>query len=424
MFATLIACLLYLSLQEPTVDRAGNSAAEQQTDEALQKQVEGLIKQLNSDSIVERNDAEKSLIALGPPILGLLKSASGEAGQRIARVRNILERQAIEKNTEGRLVSLDGEMTVTDALKELEKQSGNKLIGIEGREKKINLELKDVPFWQALDKILDEGQLTVDDYGGGGEALQIIPRVETANDRSGNVHYQGIFRIAPARLSVAKNLENPELDLFRLTLKVSWEPRLRPISLNIPLDIVKVQDDVGDDVPLSRTEGTVGASVQNVPGVELTLPVQLPSREASAVSVEGELTAVVPGRLEEFEFANLKSPKKQKIQRGEATITFEGMQRNNDLHGARIRVQFENPQNSMESHRGWIYSNQAYLVTADGVKIETINMEMFNQGENGVVFNYLFDIQEVPDGLKLIYKSPAAIVSLPVKFSLRGIELP
>jgi hypothetical protein len=425
-----LACLCLVIQDEPASSPTDAQAVIESSDSKekispeLSKKVDELVRQLDADSLLDRNQAEKALIDLGPDIINLLKPGSGEAGQRIDRIRNTLERQLIETTTQATRVTLAGKMTVADALAEISKQTGNKFIGAENRDQELDLELLELPFWEAVDTVLDNAKLTIDDYGGDGLAVQIVTRSDFATDRLGQVDYEGIFRISPARISLAKNLENPAFDAFRVTIRVAWEPRLQPISINVPLSELTVKDEIGDEIEPLRAEGTVGTSINKQPSVEITLPISMPSPEAESISISGEITAVVPGRIETFEFVDLKNPRKQKIERGQAVVTFEGLEKNHDLHAAKIRVRFENSANSLESHRGWIYSNEAYLIDATGRRIEAIGLEMYRQTEQDIGLAYLFDLQEIPDGLKLVYRSPAAIVSLPVKFEISKLKLP
>ena len=393
-------------------------------DAELKEKVESLLLTLDSDDAIERNRAEKELIALGPGILKLLKSAPGELGQRIDRIRNTLERVMIDETSQPSRVTLKGTMTAAAAFSAIAQQTGNQFLEIEDRAQEIELNLNEVTFWEAVDTVCDQAKLTIDDYGGRGEALQVIARSENAPDRKSNATYKSIFRLSPARVSLARNLENPDFDAFRVTMRVAWEPRLKPINLSVPFDSLVVKDDVGEIVEPLRAEGTVGTSVGEEPSLEITLPLELPDPIAESIRVSGKVQAVVAGGIETFEFKNIENPRKQKIERGQVVVELEGMAKNQDLYGARIRVRFEDSANSLESHRGWIYSNEAYLLDSEGRKVEALGMEMYRQRASDIGLSYLFDLQELPDGMTLIYRSPAAIVTLPVEFDLEKIVLP
>ena len=98
---------------------------------------------------------------------------------------------AVEATTKTALVSLSGEMPVSKAIAELSKQSGNPLVDYreklnqEVRDPMIKVELKDVPFWQAFDTVLDAAGLSVYDFDEEKGALAYVARGDGAVPRVG-----------------------------------------------------------------------------------------------------------------------------------------------------------------------------------------------------------------------------------------------
>jgi hypothetical protein len=78
----------------------------------------------------------------------------------------------------------------------------------------------------------------------------------------------------------------------------------------------------------------------------------------------------------------------------------------------------------LESHRGWIYANPAYLINAEGEKIEVAGLEATREGPDEVGLSFKFAIDKPPTGYKFVYKTPAAILKMPVEYELKNIELP
>jgi hypothetical protein len=92
-----------------------------------------------------------------------------------------------------------------------------------------------------------------------------------------------------------------------------------------------------------------------------------------------------------------------------------------------MRVQFDETAGALESHRGWVLQNVSYLVGADGERIEHVGFETTHQSEVEIGMAYLFELPEVQDSLAGIaweYKSPAAIMQLPIEYELTDIRLP
>jgi hypothetical protein len=91
-----------------------------------------------------------------------------------------------------------------------------------------------------------------------------------------------------------------------------------------------------------------------------------------------------------------------------------------------MRVQFDKAANALESHRGWIFNNECHLIDPKGNQIENAGVEANLLDVNEVGLSYKFDLGEAKSlaGFKFVYKTPAAIIRIPVEFELKGIDLP
>ncbi len=87
-------------------------------------------------------------------------------------------------------------------------------------------------------------------------------------------------------------------------------------------------------------------------------------------------------------------------------------------------VEFGEAQGALESFRGWILSNEAYLLDANEKRLENVGLNTYAIRPNGVGIAYLFQINANPDDYKLIYESPAAISKQTIAYELKDIELP
>ena len=52
------------------------------------------------------------------------------------------------------------------------------------------------------------------------------------------------------------------------------------------------------------------------------------------------------------------------------TVTLQQVRPNDEAHEVFVRAQFDTAANAMESHRGWIYKNAAYLLDKDGTRLD------------------------------------------------------
>ena len=74
------------------------------------------------------------------------------------------------------------------------------------------------------------------------------------------------------------------------------------------------------------------------------------------------------------------------------------------------------------SHQGWVFENEIFLQDASGEREESIGFETLQQDNSKVTVRYLF--LEDPGNRMLVYKTPAAIVKMPVTIELKKIPLP
>jgi hypothetical protein len=105
---------------------------------------------------------------------------------RLQRVRGALVNVAVASATKPSLVTLSGEMPVSEAIAKISEQTGNKLVDYrqrfnqEGANPKIKVALEKVPFWQALDTVLDAASLTIYNYDEEKGALAYTSRGDNA----------------------------------------------------------------------------------------------------------------------------------------------------------------------------------------------------------------------------------------------------
>ena len=157
----------------------------------------------------------------------------------------------------------------------------------------------------------------------------------------------------------------------------------------------------------------------------MQLPLALPERSVNKIaSLTGQLSALVPGREEVFEFSNLGAAQSVEQSRAGVTVVLEQVRKNVDVYEVRLRVRFDQAGNALQSHRNWIYSNEAYFVGPDGQRIEHAGLQAFRQDENEVGVAYLCDRENGLTGCKFVYKTPAVLIQMPVAFELKDIPLP
>lgn len=403
----------------------------------LATQVQRLVRQLDDEQLARREAAEKGLVELGPKALSLLPPNSprltAEMRERLGRVRRQLEIALAESAAEPTRVTLSGSMKLSEALAAIEKQTGNAVFdyrgdfGQEGTNPTIELDLKDVSFWEALDKVFDEATMTLYHYSGRENALAMVARAaESELPRFGRAAYAGRFRLEGTSIVASRDLRNPSNHSLRLTLEVTWEPSLNPIVLIQPLDQLVALDEDGRPLVIEGTDGALEIAVEGkATATEFDINLQLPPRDAQKIaSLQGKMTAIVPGRVETFEFENITAAKNVVQRRGGVAVVVEQTRKNDELWEVRMRVEFDKAANALESHRPWVFDNPAMLVAPDGTEYSYDGLEETRRESNIAGVSYKFVLDEEPKGYKFVYQTPAAIMKLPVEFELKNIELP
>jgi len=412
---------------------------------SLGDRVEQLLRQLNNDEASRREAAEQTLLQLAPTgsaeqcdaFLGLLpKPADGmpaEVQLRLARIRKHIETQQSGRALAASRLTISAQaMELGELFEKIHAQTGNRLtdhreqFGQKTTPRLVTIELTDAPFWTALDQILDVASLTVYPFSGE-ETLAIIDREQGGLPRAKGVSYAGPFRIQAVNVVARRNLRSPAQQDLRVKLEIAWEPRLRPIALSQPIESLVVTADDGRRVAPANTEAVLSVEVQ--PGshaTELTIPLVLPPRTVSKLaSFQGKMSALVPGKLVEFKFQNLDHPKSTTQSRGGVTVQLQGVRKNQQLWEIHMRLQVDSAETGLESHRGWVFSNRTYLLNKEGEIIDHAGFETTLQSKNEVGFVYFFDLPN--DDLSQytwVYRTPAAIVRMPVEYTLKDIPLP
>ena len=223
--------------------------------------------------------------------------------------------------------------TIADQRERLDQQSGDPM---------IKVDFQQVPFWQALDQVLDQTDLTVYPYVEQ-DAVGFENRPEGDLPRTKRqVSYSGAFRMEAMELLGKRNLRNGEDRRLQLTMEVAWEPRLDPITIQQRMSDIKALDDAGNVIELETTDSVLEPQV--LPGdltTELLIPLKLPDRGVKQIaSLKGKLTAMVPGRVETFRFADLAARGVEQRKAGVAVI-LDQVRRNNEIWEIRVLIRFD-----------------------------------------------------------------------------------
>ncbi|MEX0711271.1 MAG: hypothetical protein WD278_02910 [Pirellulales bacterium] len=404
--------------------------------EDLAPEVRKLVRQLDAPEKALRDEAEQKLIELGVAALSLLPETTdrtpAEVALRLERIRSRLERTQAEAAVNGSTVSLEGSgLSLAEVFEAIEKQTGNKLVDFreqfnqEPAPLKLALDVENMLFWQALDQVLDQANLTIYSYGAE-EGLAVVGRSNSQLPRFGRANYAGSFRIEATEFSAHRDLRDPNSHTMQLGIEAAWEPRLKPVVIIQPAGAIEAMTDAGEPLPIAGGDTEMEISVSpGATSADLFVNFELPDRGVKRIaSLKGKLSVVLPGRIETFRFGNLEKAKKVERRKAGVTVVLDEARKNNEVWEVRVRVVFDKASGALESHRGWIFNNEAYLEAPNKETIASGSLETTRQTETDVGIAYLFD---VPDGLKgytFVYRTPAAIVTVPIEYELKDLELP
>jgi len=403
----------------------------------LSSQVRRLVRQLDVPQLAQREAAEQKLIELGPDVLDLLPGSSqrvsAEVAQRVARIRQTLQRTVAESAGQASRVTLQGEMPLSEILAKIEGQTGNKIV-LRGAHRpgdrqaggpELKVDFDKTPFWQALDQVLDQAGLDVYPYGEQ-KAVYVTPRTGAESSRAGRASYSGPFRFEAVMIQAQRDLRNPVNELLRLTLEIAWEPRLAPVTLQQRMADVEAIDENGNSLTVDARH-----AVSEVPvtpdsmAVPLEIPLKLPPREVKRIArLKGTLTTLLPGKVETFRFGDLEKAEQVEERIAGVTVMLEQVRKNREVWEVRIRVRFDEAGEALESHRNWIYDNEVYLEDPSGKPIAWATFETTRQEENEVGVAYYFSVDGPLTGHTLVYKTPSLILSTAFDYEITDVELP
>jgi hypothetical protein len=414
----------------------------------LAARVERLVRQLDAPQLAERNAAEEELATLGPDILRLLPQTahalSAEAELRLARIRLKLQQAQAAASLQPSRVTLHGEaMPLAKILAAIQEQTGNRIVDARPQatarlsDPKLKVDFHEVPFWRALDQVLDQAGLTIYPFGDD-HAARAVPAVAAEALRSGRASYAGPFRFEVTSVLAQRDLRRAAqsgtgpigrraIGVLRLELEVAWEPRLRPIVFRQRLADVRAIDDRGEPLGVLSSQADLEVPVEPGPIAKvLSIPLALPPREVRKIArLEGTLEALVPGKPEGFRFQNLAGAKNVEQRIAGATVLLEQVRKAPKGWEVQILLRFDRTEGALQSHRNWVLRNPAFLQGRDGKRIAPVpSPETTQRDASAVGIRYVFADQGPLDQYAFVYETPTAIFSLALEYEIKDVPLP
>ncbi len=395
-------------------------------------QVRRLVRDLEADRLEDRDAAERALVALGAEVVPLLPaidaSTSGELKIRLQRIRQSFDDQSMQAFFRASTVTLSGTMSLSEAIREISLQTGNQITlqgedGVSGAE--VTLQAEEAPFWEVMDSVLAQANLRINAFGATDSSLVLAPGA-TYNAETPQAFYKGPFRIDVLFVQATRRFGVAMDGQLQVSVQLSWEPRLQPVYVQIPMSSIEAK--IGEDEVLASVNPAAAPEIPlNYGGCSAQIDLQLerPARSVSSIaSLAGELIMAVPSEKHEYQFTKFANGARQMQEFGEVKVLLEGARRNGKVYEMRLRVQMANAQGALDSFRGWVLSNEAYMLDPNGNRVENLGFNTYAMTEDSVGIAYLFQINGDPDDFTLVYVSPASVSKQAVQYRLNEIILP
>jgi hypothetical protein len=413
-------------------------------DAALRDRVLQLVDRLDSGAKQSQDAAQASLIKLGPKILPLLPDAATaktpERKQRLEKIRTTLKEMEPDVTTAASKVTIKAKgIRLSEALQQLQKQSGNAItdmreqLGAEVTNPAIDLDIQGKTFFEALDMILRQGEVT-STYATGDGSIGIMaggamdaPAGSPAPKKvEPMLQYIGPFRIELKQVNLNRDFST-SATTGNLQLEVAWEPRLRPMLLKLDYENLKILDDRKKEVaPQVNMEASEVVVRPENPSSEINLNVAAPERDAKKIAslkVKAELT--IPAGIKTFKFPSL-AEKNVTSKQGDVTLTLEDTEIDEQVWKVNVTLTYPGEGPAFESYRQGLFNNRLWLQRADGSRFEH-NGGFSNTASDGgkLGFEYLFvDAPGKPADYQFVYESPSKVITIPLEFEFKDIPLP
>lgn len=416
-------------------------------DAALRDRVSQLVDRLAAPRAGDRDAAEGALVALGAKALSVLPDAAtitdAEQKQRLERVREAIT-QAVEAQAfSGSKVTIQGQgIRLSEALQQLQRQSGNvitdqrELMGEETTNPAMDLDIVDQPFFQALDTICEASGMQPGFYTGDGSiGILTAPPKQVGDDptnasgRKNFIVHEGPFRIQFKQIVTSLDLITGR-SAANAQFEVAWEPRLRPMLLELKSGEVEIRDDRGNAVAPSVAEESSSVVLRpENPAAEVNLNMNAPDRQAQRLaSLKVAARMTMPAGVRAFTFPDLTKPVRQT--QGEVSVSLDSATVEEHVWKLRVTLEYPGGGPAFESYQQGLFNNRLWLLRRDGGRLEHTGAHgggFSSLGSDGgkMAFEYLF--VDVPGNMAdygLVYETPSRVEAVPLTFTFKDVPLP
>jgi hypothetical protein len=245
-----------------------------------------------------------------------------------------------------------------------------------------------------------------------------------------------LFRLAVTRVAASRDLEGTT-SVYTATLEVAWEPELRPLLLETRPQGLRVEDDGKREIPVAQ-EGSSEAPVDGRLSLAFDIPLPALPRSCARIGLlEGKLVAVAPSKMLTFTFDSLArlaeagqgGAGRRQVQEG-VVCTIRKVTLAPERWSVQVGLNYPPGGKTLESYQSGVVNNEMVLESTDGkrrlassgyvldsatARRAEITYHFLDRGGRG---------RGRPEDWKLTYRTPAALVEIPIRFSFKDVPLP
>ena len=395
--------------------------------------------QLQSPIPALRDKAEKQLIEMGRQAGVELPDASqpglpADVKRRIERIRRAWDERQAGTFLEPAAVSNLPTDSLKSCLDAIEKQTGNPIDVSRIDALQLNAPIKSLKasqFWQAMDELTQQNilkYLWFERTKDVGKSCEL--RVASCENRiastphsslliPNSIIYPGPFRLELLEWGTTVRLSDPASSTIRTGLILAWEPRLRPIYIDV---LPKMQ----------YADGTVksGESIQILAGEGLAKPIDfifpLTSENGKRpATLSGDMSVVIAGEQKIFAFSLPSDSRNSQlatrnfpvfIRQDQAVAALKQLTMRASQLTTNIAIEFDESYNGLRSYMTWLNYNKAYVVDSSGKRYSSDNWETVWQSDRGAEVKYYFTVPSDANIRQIEYLSPTAIRRIDYSF--------
>ncbi|HZL72926.1 MAG TPA: hypothetical protein VFC86_10725 [Planctomycetota bacterium] len=408
-----------------------------------QEGVDELIRQLTNEEVEVRIQAEQKLVKLGEPArAALVKAAASGTPELMIRATAILKTLDFHQELRAWLapsarITLSGEKTLEEAVREIERQSSQKVTCHSWPEGKFRVDLKNVPYWEALESVCAASGARTLHATEAGPVLGGATYVKVPSSVSGSFCLRFDSLRESRRFDPRTAHESRSLALH---LHLGWERSIAPAKTYLALEEIK--DDVGTEYLAafreyeSRSSSGGAYFVKEAPPVYMKVLAKgsfatLPEK-AATMSIKGaalvwiraspddlEIPIPAPGEVIE-ERIKICDTKLEEV--GSPRLTLSEASRKGTTVGFDLTISGMDLRMMQDTWQLWHLKDRAGQKYVGGPR----RVSRQNPGHPSQAVTYSFEFSSIPASAELsgfVIRIPKRVVALEIPFALKDIPL-